>query len=389
MFNLKLGDVIMKSPYEVKAGPITEIFNLICTELKQIGFDLRNENTWQTIQFYLRDEDYCRFSKNPGAKSPIIGSVQYCGSNDFEKKLPNYINWRFYRNNLPNKQWLEVIEEIKDSPYRKDRINGPEIDPSCISIGFSFFNYDSNIEEFIKTVAQKLTKLMQESKKAIVILSGGLDSTVCMSVADRENYDIYPITFSYGQRHSREVEQAKKVAEYYGCKKHLVLDIGFFKEIGASALTSEDFEVPTERNLDFMAGEVPITYVPFRNAVFLSMAVGYAEAIGAEKVYIGVNALDYSGYPDCRPEFIHAFQEAVTLGAAAPVKGSPIKIETPLISLSKGDIVRLGIKNKAPLHLTTSCYKGGEKACGLCDSCILRLKGFREAGVKDPIMYQE
>lgn len=224
--------------------------------------------------------------------------------------------------------------------------------------------------------------------KAIVILSGGLDSTVCMSVAAQEGHKIYPITFAYGQRHSREVEQAKKIADYYNCIKHLVLDIGFFGEIGASALTSEEIEVPTNRNLDDIAKEVPVTYVPFRNAVFLSMAVGYAEAIGAEKIYIGVNALDYSGYPDCRPEFIRAFQEAVTLGAAAPVNGSPIQIETPLISLTKADIVRLGIKNKAPLHLTTSCYKGGEKACGVCDSCRLRLKGFMEAGIIDPIDYE-
>jgi len=137
-----------------------------------------------------------------------------------------------------------------------------------------------------------------------------------------------------------------------------------------------------------MTQEIPVTYVPFRNAVFLSMAVGYAEAIGAEKIYIGVNALDYSGYPDRRPQFIRAFQETVTLGAAASINGLPIQIETPLISLTKADIVRLGIKNKAPLHLTTSCYKGGEKACGVCDSCRLRLKGFMEAGIKDPITYE-
>ncbi len=223
-------------------------------------------------------------------------------------------------------------------------------------------------------------------KKAIVILSGGLDSTVCMSVANHKNYEIYPMTFSYGQRHIREVEHAKKVADYYNCKRHLVIDLGFFKKIGASALTSQEIEVPTNRDI---GNEIPVTYVPFRNAVFLSMAVGYAEAIGAEKIYIGVNALDYSGYPDCRPQFIGAFQEAINLGAAAPVKGSPIQIETPLISLSKADIVRLGSKNKAPLHLTTSCYKGGEKACGLCDSCRIRLKGFKEAGIQDPIEYED
>ncbi|SFG28120.1 preQ(0) biosynthesis protein QueC [Desulfotomaculum arcticum] len=223
-------------------------------------------------------------------------------------------------------------------------------------------------------------------KKSIVILSGGLDSTVCMSVAHSKGYELYPITFSYGQRHSREVEQAKKVAKYYSCARHLILDIGFFREIGASALTSQEIEVPTNRHID---DEIPLTYVPFRNAVFLSMAVGYAEAIGAEKIYIGVNALDYSGYPDCRPQFIKAFQEAVNLGSAAPQKGCPIAIETPLLSLTKAEIVKLGVKNGAPLHLTTSCYNGGEKACGICDSCQLRLKGFKEAGVEDPIDYED
>lgn len=221
-------------------------------------------------------------------------------------------------------------------------------------------------------------------KKAIVILSGGLDSTVCMSVAKYENYEIFPMTFSYGQRHSREVEQAKKVSKYYECEKHLVLDIGFFSQIGASALTSQEIEVPANRDID---NEIPVTYVPFRNAVFLSMAVGYAEAIGAEKIYIGVNALDYSGYPDCRPQFIKAFQEVVNVGSAAPQKGCPIAIETPLLSLTKAEIVKLGVENGAPLHLTTSCYNGGEKACGICDSCQLRLKGFKEAGIEDPIEY--
>jgi len=225
-------------------------------------------------------------------------------------------------------------------------------------------------------------------KKAVVVLSGGLDSTVCMSVAKQDGYKIFPITFSYGQRHSREIEQAKKVAKFYSCNKHLILDIGFFREIGASALTSYNIDVPTDRSVEQMQEDIPVTYVPFRNAVFLSMAVGYAEAIQAEKIYIGVNALDYSGYPDCRPRFIQAFQEVVNLGTAASDKNMPIKIATPLISLTKGEIIKVGVKNGAPLHLTTSCYLGGEKACGKCDSCRLRLKGFREAGIQDPIEYE-
>lgn len=224
-------------------------------------------------------------------------------------------------------------------------------------------------------------------KRAVVILSGGLDSTVCMSVAHKEGYELYPITYSYGQRHSREVGQAGKVAGYYGCARHLVVETGFFRSIGQSALTSDEIGVPAGRSVEEMGRDIPVTYVPFRNAVFLSMAAGYAEATGAEKVYFGANALDYSGYPDCRPRFIQAFQEAVNLGAAASERGNPIKIETPLVSLTKAEIVRLGVQNGAPLHLTTSCYLGGEKACGRCDSCILRLKGFQEAGIKDPIEY--
>ena len=226
-------------------------------------------------------------------------------------------------------------------------------------------------------------------KKAIVVLSGGLDSTVCMSVAEKEGYEIFPLTFAYGQRHSKEVEQAKKVAEFYGCSnKHLIVDTDFFRDIGHSALTANEIDVPTDRELDQMEKDVPVTYVPFRNAVFLSMATGYAEAICAEKIYIGVNALDYSGYPDCRPQFINAFQETINKGTAAADRGLPIKIETPLLNLTKAGIVNLGLKNKAPLHLTTSCYQGGEEACGKCDSCQLRLKGFSEAGAKDPIEYE-
>jgi 7-cyano-7-deazaguanine synthase len=210
-----------------------------------------------------------------------------------------------------------------------------------------------------------------------------------MSAASQEGYEIFPITYSYGQRHFREVGQAKKIAGFFNCSKHFIIDIDFFKTIGESALTSDQVCVPTNRSAEEMEKEISVTYVPFRNAVFLSMAVGYAESIKAEKIYIGVNALDYSGYPDCRPQFIRAFQEAVNLGTVASDKGIKIKIEAPLINLTKAEIVKLGVQNGAPLHLTTSCYQGGEKACGQCDSCLLRLKGFREAGLKDPINYLE
>lgn len=225
-------------------------------------------------------------------------------------------------------------------------------------------------------------------KKAVVILSGGLDSTVCMSIAKSEGYKVFPLTFAYGQRHSKEVEHAKQVVEYYGCGRHLIIDIDFFKAIGNSALTSSDIDVPTSRTPSQFGKDIPVTYVPFRNAIFLSMATGYAESIEAEKIFIGVNALDYSGYPDCRPQFIQAFQNAVTLGTGAVEKGVPIIIEAPLLNLTKAEIVKLGLQHGAPLHLTTSCYQGREKACGKCDSCLLRLKGFKDAGVDDPIEYE-
>lgn len=224
-------------------------------------------------------------------------------------------------------------------------------------------------------------------KNAVIVLSGGLDSTVCMSVADKDGYNLFPITFKYGQRHLREVEQACKIAAYYKCKKHLVVETGFFKDIGSSALTSRQIGIPIDRELSDLQN-IPVTYVPFRNALFLSMAVGYAESLKAETVYLGVNALDYSGYPDCRPAFIEAFQKTVDTGTAAASGGKRIIIKTPLLQLYKKEIVQLGIKNNAPLHLTTSCYLGKEKACGRCDSCLLRLKGFKEAGIEDPIDYE-
>ncbi|GAB4272797.1 7-cyano-7-deazaguanine synthase QueC [Thermincola ferriacetica] len=222
-------------------------------------------------------------------------------------------------------------------------------------------------------------------EKAVVLLSGGLDSTVCMSVAQKQGYALYPISFLYGQRHSREIECAKKVAKYYQVKKHLIITTNM-DSIGGSALTANT-EVPEG---DENRSEIPVTYVPARNLIFLSYALGYAEVIGAEKIFIGVNAVDYSGYPDCRPEFIERFQQLADYSTKAVTQDKrEIKIEAPLLNLTKAEIVKLGVANKAPLELTTSCYRGGEKACGRCDSCLLRLKGFKEAGLKDPISYEE
>ncbi len=222
-------------------------------------------------------------------------------------------------------------------------------------------------------------------EKAVVLLSGGLDSTVCMAVARNKGLEVYPISFNYHQRHSIELEGAKKVAEFYQVKKHLIIETNM-EQIGGSALTDTTIDVPdgnTERT------DIPVTYVPARNLIFLSYALGYAEVLGASYVYIGVNAVDYSGYPDCRPEFIQKFQALANFSTkATAAEHKKIMIKTPLQELSKKDIVLLGTKLKAPLQFTHSCYKGGEKACGVCDSCKLRLHGFAEAGVKDPIEYE-
>ncbi|WP_069649424.1 7-cyano-7-deazaguanine synthase QueC [Caloranaerobacter ferrireducens] len=217
-------------------------------------------------------------------------------------------------------------------------------------------------------------------KKAVILLSGGLDSTTCMGIAQNEGYELYPISFDYGQRHRRELEAAKKIAEYYKVKEHKIISLD---NVGGSALTDKNIDVPEYKG----DGEIPVTYVPARNILFLSYALGYAEVIGAEAIFIGVSSVDYSGYPDCRPEFIKAFQKVVDVGTAAGVKGKSIKIIAPLINLSKAETIKLGTKYGVPYHLTTSCYNGKEKACGVCDSCTLRLKGFAEAGIEDPIEY--
>ncbi|MGA4719063.1 7-cyano-7-deazaguanine synthase QueC [Fictibacillus nanhaiensis] len=221
------------------------------------------------------------------------------------------------------------------------------------------------------------------NKKAVIVLSGGLDSTTCMGIAKAQGYDLYPITFHYGQRHNREVEQAIEVGKYYGVADHRIVDLTFLKDIGGSALTDETVEVPTEAEEG-----IPVTYVPARNMIFLSLASAYAEVIGATAVYTGVSAVDYSGYPDCRPEFIQSMEETINLATKAGVTGKNISVETPLISLSKKETIEKGLSLEVPYDLTTSCYNGKEAACGQCDSCVLRLKGFKEAGAADPITYE-
>ncbi|MEM0245513.1 MAG: 7-cyano-7-deazaguanine synthase QueC [Thermoplasmata archaeon] len=222
--------------------------------------------------------------------------------------------------------------------------------------------------------------------KAVVLLSGGLDSSTTLAIAINQGYEVYPITFKYGQRHSKELESAKKISNYYGLKLKII-DISLDK-IGGSALT-DNYDVPERKDISEIGDEIPITYVPARNTIFLSIALSYAEVIGAEKIFIGINALDYSGYPDCRPEYVEEFNKLSRLATKVGVEGRPIEIVAPLIFLKKGEIIKKGIELGVPYELTWSCYRGGEKACGKCDSCLLRLKGFMEADEKDPLEYEE
>ncbi|MCM2264248.1 MAG: 7-cyano-7-deazaguanine synthase QueC [Desulfuromonadales bacterium] len=222
------------------------------------------------------------------------------------------------------------------------------------------------------------------TKRAIVLYSGGLDSTTCMAIAKAEGYAPYAMSFAYGQRHAVELELAKQNARRVGAMDHLVVEFDY-RLVGGSALTA-DIAVPKTG----VGSDIPVTYVPARNTVFLSFALGWAETLGAFDIFIGVNALDYSGYPDCRPEYIAAFETMANLATKAAVEGAGrYRIHTPLIDLSKADIVRKGLALGVDYRLTHSCYDPTPEglACGLCDSCRLRLKGFAEAGVKDPIDY--
>lgn len=224
-------------------------------------------------------------------------------------------------------------------------------------------------------------------KKAVIILSGGLDSTTCMGLAQDRGYALYPLTFDYGQRHRREIEQARQIASFYGVgDRHRIVPITLLGEMGGSALTDQTLAIPTKP----IDEEIPSTYVPARNLIFLSMAASVAEIIGAKTIFLGVSAVDYSGYPDCRPEFIESMQETIRLATKVGVTSAQsIQIEAPLMHLSKAETIQQGIALEVPYHLTTSCYQGDDDACGSCDSCQLRLKGFSEAGFRDPIRYKE
>lgn len=227
------------------------------------------------------------------------------------------------------------------------------------------------------------------SKRAIVLLSGGLDSTTVCAVVLHQGFDVYALSFRYGQRHSSELEAAQRVAAQMGVNEHIIADVDL-RLFGGSALTSET-AVPKGRDVDDLSGGIPITYVPARNTIFLSLALAWAEVLGASDIFIGVNALDYSGYPDCRPEYIEAYERMANLAIAAGVEGRQhVTIHTPLMTLSKAQIVALGAQLGVDYSMTSTCYDPAPtgEACGLCDACQLRLKGFEQNGMIDPVPYR-
>lgn len=224
---------------------------------------------------------------------------------------------------------------------------------------------------------------MSETKpKAVILLSGGLDSVTVLATA-KQQYDCYALSFSYGQRHDAELVAAQNIAKSFNVTEHRILNIDL-GQLGGSALTDTEIDIP-----EGLEEGIPVTYVPARNTIFLSYALAWAEVLEAQDIFIGVNAVDYSGYPDCRPEYIDAFAKMANLATKSAVEGHPIAIHTPLINLTKGEIIKLGVENGVDYSMTVSCYAANEQgeACGRCDSCCLRKKGFDEAGVKDPTRY--
>src|SRR5947209_3372335 len=223
-------------------------------------------------------------------------------------------------------------------------------------------------------------------QKAVVLLSGGLDSTTALALAHSQGFELHTLSFDYGQRHQREIEAAAAVARHYRVRQQKTITIDL-RAFGGSALTA-DIAVPHARALDTMAQGIPITYVPARNTIFLSFALAYAEVTGANDIFLGINAIDYSGYPDCRPEYIAAYERMANLATKATTQdGRAFHIHAPLLSMNKAEIIRHGVSLRVPYELTWSCYEGEDLACGTCDSCLLRLNGFTEAGLKDPIGY--
>ena len=225
-------------------------------------------------------------------------------------------------------------------------------------------------------------------KKAVILLSGGLDSTTTLAIAQNSGFKLFGLTFRYGQRHKYEIAAAQKIAQAYNLADHKITEIDL-RTFGGSALT-DDLDVPKDRNNGTMDESIPITYVPARNTIFLSFALAWAEVLGANDIFLGVNSMDYSGYPDCRPEYIQSFENMANLATKAGVEGKQsIKIQTPLINMTKKEIIKKGLKLGVDYSLTHSCYdpENDGISCGRCDACQIRLRGFQEAGIPDPIKY--
>lgn len=224
------------------------------------------------------------------------------------------------------------------------------------------------------------------TKKAVILVSGGLDSTTCLAIAKNQGYECYALSFDYGQKQKAELDFAKNIAISMGAKEHKIIKLPI-SEFGGSALTDAKIDVPDYRG----DGEIPVTYVPARNTIFLSMALGWAEVLGVHDIFIGVSAVDYSGYPDCRPEFIGAYQKMANLATKAGIEGGRFKIHTPLIKLSKADTIKAGMQLGVNYSMTVTCYQTDKqgRACGRCESCYLRKQGFKDAGVEDPTRYKE
>lgn len=244
------------------------------------------------------------------------------------------------------------------------------------------------VQYIIPLLKVNLIILLLMTPKAIVLFSGGLDSTTTLAIAKNAGYDLFAMSFNYGQRHKIEIEKAKVIAENMGVKEHLITNIDL-RQFGHSALT-DSLDIPIHRKEEEMATSIPATYVPARNTIFLSYALAYAEVKKCGEIFIGVNSVDYSGYPDCRPEFIAAFEILANLAIKASVEGlSKVKIHTPLIQMTKAEIIKKGLSLGVNYGLTHSCYDPNETglACGICDSCLLRLKGFKKIGLEDPLKY--
>lgn len=228
----------------------------------------------------------------------------------------------------------------------------------------------------------------QEQKRAVVLASGGVDSTVSAALAKAEGWELFLLTVSYGQRHRVEVDRARRVGEWLGAREHRFIELDL-RVFGGSALT-DALDLPHNRSREERGRDIPVTYVPARNTIFLSLALAYAEVIRARRIYFGANVLDYSGYPDCRPEFINAFMDVARLGTKMGVEGAPIEICAPLLFKTKAEIIRQGLDLGVPFHLTHSCYDPDAtgRPCGCCDACRIRLEGFQSAGLEDPVLHQ-